>query len=357
MGFMKRMILLLSFVLAGCLPQTNTAPRLHELEIYSNAPALIGLYSYFYGQPVTLRQGSNDLVLASGTAKGELVVEGTLLVNNQPYLRQELNWLSPPPSRVQRIPLTSDVQLEVGNPVNEVVYFDGTKWFTLVSAAGQGFKSRVVPKERLGGLQGVGNLSREEADMLSKLIEPKAPVAVTVMPVPRIALREVSSLSEYLRTTLYIQQTVPTDQAAYETPEEELFWEVFAQGDQAIASEASQYYVISSEADLLKIWNQAYGNQLTVPALPAVNFERETIVAVFSATKPTGGFGLKIEEVTVDGPDAYIDLLEISPPADAITTQALTQPWMMLRILRGGLSAAWFRNPSDGSLYGVAQRQ
>jgi hypothetical protein len=354
---MKRTILFLSFVLVSCLPQTNTAPRLHELEIYSNAPALLGLYSYFYGQPLTLRQGSNDLVLVNGTAKGELVVEGTLLVNNQPYLRQELAWLSPPPTRVQRIPLTSDVQLEVGSPVNEVVYFDGSKWFTLVSAAGKGFKSRVVPKERLGGLQGVGNLSREEADMLSKLIEPRSPVAVTVMPVPRIPLRQASGFSEYMRTTLYIQQTVPTDQAAYQTPDEELFYEVFAQGNQAIASEANQYYVVSNEAELLTIWNQAYGNQLTVPALPDANFERETIVAFFSATKPTGGFGLEIDEVTLDGPDAYIDMLETSPPADAMTTQALTQPWIMLRILRGGIAAAWFRNPNDGSLYGVAQRQ
>jgi hypothetical protein len=354
---MKRVIVLLLFALVGCLPQTNTDPRLHELEIYSNAPALIGLYGYFYGQPATLRQGQDNLLLVSGTAKGDFVVETTLLVNNQPYLRQKLNRLSSPPSRVQRIPLTSDVQLEVGNPVAEVVYFDGNKWFTLVSAAGKGFKSRVIPKERIGGLQGVGNLSREEAEMLSKLIEPRAPVAVTVMPEPQIPLRQVTGLSEYLRTTLYIQQTVPTDRAAYETPSEELFWEIFAQGNQAIASEANQYFVISNEAQLLELWNQAYGTQLSVPPLPDVNFERETIVAMFSSTKPTGGFGLEVEEVTLEGSDAYVDIKEISPPVDAITTQALTQPWLMLRILRGGLSAAWFRNPSDGSLLGVAQRQ
>jgi hypothetical protein len=358
MKIMKRGIfLLLALTLLGCLPQTNTNPRLHELEIYSNAPTLIGLYGYFYGQPATLRQGQEELVLVNGTARGDFVVETTLIVNNQPYLRQKLNWLSPPPTRVQRIPLTSDVQLEVGHPVAEVVYFDGAKWFTLVSAAGQGFKSRVVPRERIGGLQGVGNLSREEADMLGRIVEPRAPVAVTVMPEPRIPLRQTNGLSEYLRTTLYIQQTVPTDQAAYQTPDEELFWEIFAQGNQAIPSETNQYFVISNEAELLQLWNQAYGTQLSVPAVPDVDFDRETIVAVFSATKPTGGYGLRVEEVTVDGSDAYVDLIETSPPVDAITTQALTQPWIILRILRGGLSAAWFRNPVDGSLYGVAQRQ
>jgi hypothetical protein len=355
---MKRGIfLILAFILMGCLPQTNASPRLHELEIYSNAPTLIGLYSYFYGQPATLRLGQEELVLVNGTAKGDFVVETTLIVNNQPYLRQKLKWFSPPPTRVQRIPLTSDVQLEVGNPVAEVVYFDGSKWFTLVSAAGKGFKSRVVPRERIGGLQGLGNLSREEAEMLSTLIEPRAPVAVTVMPEPHVPLRQVNGLSEYLRTTLYIQQTVPTDQTAYETPNEELFWDILAEGNQAIPSASNQYFVVSNEAELLQLWNQAYGTQLSVPAVPEVNFDRETIVAVFSSTKPTGGYGLSVEEVTVDGTDAYIDLIETSPPADAMTTQALTQPWIMLRILRGGLSAAWFKNPADGSLYGVAQRQ
>jgi PrcB C-terminal len=355
---MKRLIFLcLGLLLVSCVPQANTAPRLHELELYSNAPALVGLYSYFYGQPATLKQGQADVVLRDGSATGEFVVNTALLVNNQPYLRRNLAWLSPPPTRVQRVPLTSDLQLEVGNPVNTVVYFDGNKWFTLVSAAGQGFKSRVVPKERLGGLQGVGNLNREEAEMLAKLIEPKAPVAVTVMPQPRIALSQASSFSEYLRTTLYIQQTVPTDQAAYQTPSEELFWDIYAQGDQAIPSEVSQYFVVSNEGELLSLWNQAYGTQLTVPPLPDVDFRRETIVAVFSSTKATGGFGLDVQEVTLDGSNAYIDLLETSPAQDAISTQALTQPWLMLRILRGGISAAWFRNPSDGSLYGVAQRQ
>ena len=351
------MFLGLITILVSCVPQANTAPRLHELELYSNAPALIGLYSYFYGQAATLKQVQNDLVLTNGSAKGDFVIPSALLANNQPYLRQDLARLSPPPTRVQRIPLTSDLQLEVGSPVNEVVYFDGNKWFTLVSAAGQGFKSRVVPKERLGGLQGIGNLEREEAEMLSKLIEPRAPIAVTVMPESRIPLRQADTLSEYLRTTLYIQQTVPTDEAAFQAPSEELFWDIFAQGDQAIPSETTQYYVVANEAQLLSLWNQAYGTQLSVPPLPDVDFRRETIVAVFSGAKATGGFGVDIQEVTLDASNAYIDILETSPPADAITTQALSQPWLMLRILRGGISAAWFRNPVDGSLFGVAQLQ
>lgn len=352
---MKR-LLWLTLLLVSCVPQANSAPRLHELEIYSNAPDITGLYSYFYGQPTTLSLGQDELVLVNGTARGDVVVEGTLLVNNQPYLRQPLKWLSPPPTRVQRIPLTSDVQLEVGSPVSEVVYFDGSKWFTLVSAAGRGFKSKVVPKERIGGLQGVGNLNREEAEMLGKLLAARAPVAVTVMP-NQVPLRDATGLGEYARTTLYIQETVPTDQAAYQAPAEQLFWEILAQGNQAISSETNAYFVVSNEEQFLSLWNRAYGTQLSVPPLPDVDFTRETIVAAFSATKPTGGFGFKIDKVTIEGADAFIDLIETTPPAGAMTTQALTQPWMMLRILRGGLSAAWFRNPADGSLYGVAQRQ
>ena len=93
-----------------------------------------------------------------------------------------------------------------------------------------------------------------------------------------------------------------------------------------------------------------------MPPLPDVDFRRETIVAAFAGTKPSGGYGIGIERVTLEGNDVYLDLNETEPAADTITTQALTSPWVMLRILRGDINAAWFRNAADGALFGVAQR-
>jgi hypothetical protein len=354
---MMRLIFLTSALLVtltSCLPQTEGGLQFHEIEMYSNALDLAGVYSYFYGTPTTLRVGSETLELSEGAPTGDFSVPTALLVNGQPYYKRALGRLSSPPTLVQKIPLTSDVQLEVGEQVREVLYFDGSKWFTLVNAAGRGFKARVVPKERLQGLQGVASLNSGEAEAIQKALIPRAPVAVTVM--ERTPERtDVPGFTEYRRSTFYIQQTVPTDESAYQAPDEELLWDILAEGGQAAGVEQAEYALIANEEQLLNFWNRAYGSQLNVPPLPDVDFRRETIVAAFAGTKPTGGYGLSVDDVTLEGNDAYIDLKEIQPAADAITTQVLTSPWIMLRILRGDIGAAWFRNAQDGALFGVAQ--
>jgi hypothetical protein len=344
----------LLLTLTACVPQTGSL-SFHEVEIYSNAVDLPGVYGYFYGTPTTLRVGSQDLELTEGNPTGDLSVPSALLANGQPYFRRSVTRLDFPPTRVQRIPLTSDVQLEVGEQVKEVLYFDGNKWFTLVNAAGQGFRARVVPKERLQGLQNVASLNREEAEAIQKALIPRAPVAVTVMD-SKLPARSADGFTEYLRSTFYIQQTVPTDEAAYQAPDEELIWDTLAEGGQATGAEQPQYALISNAEQLLSFWNQAYGAQLNIPSLPDVDFRRETIVAAFAGTKPSGGYGLTVERVTLEGNDVYLDLNEIVPASDTMTTQALTSPWLMLRILRGDINAAWFRNAADGALFGVAQR-
>lgn len=345
----------LTLLLTACLPQAGGGLRLHDVEVYSNAFDLMGVYSYFYGPPTTVSVGSDALELTEGNPTGDFSVPSALLVGGQPYYKRALGRLQYPPTRVLKIPLTSDVQLEVGEQVNEVLYFDGSKWFTLVNAAGRGFKARVVPKERLQGLQNIGSLNREEAEAFQKALIPRAPVAVTVMD-SRLPEGNAGGFTEYLRSTFYIQQTVPTDDSAYEAPNEELLWDTLAEGGQATGVEQAEYALIASEEQLLSFWNRAYGSQLSVPPLPDVDFRRETIVAAFAGTKPTGGYGLSVDGVTLEGNDAYIDLTESQPAEGAITTQALTSPWVMLRILRGDINAAWFRNSQDGSLFGVAQR-
>jgi PrcB C-terminal len=346
----------LLLVLTSCLPQTEGGLRFHEVELYSNAFDLPGVYSYFYGSPSTLRVGSETLELTEGAPTGDFSVGTALLVNGQPYYKRFLGKLPYPPTRVQKIPLTSDVQLEVGEQVNEVLYFDGAKWFTLVNAAGRGFKARVVPKERLQGLQNIASLNREEAEAIQKALIPRAPVAVTVMTSKLPERTNTTGFTEYQRSTFYIQQTVPTDNSAYQAPDEELIWDVLAEGGQATGVEQAEYALIANEDQLLNFWNRAHGSQLNVPPLPNIDFRRETIVAAFAGIKPTGGYGLSVDQVTFEGNDAYIDLTEVQPAADAITTQALTSPWVMLRILRGDVGAAWFRNSQDGALFGVAQR-
>jgi len=92
-----------------------------------------------------------------------------------------------------------------------------------------------------------------------------------------------------------------------------------------------------------------------MPTVPTVDFSRETVVAAFDGQKPTGGYNLQVRDVTIENGELYIDLVATEPQAGAITTQGLTSPWILIHVLRGGFSVAWFRNPDDGSLIGVAR--
>jgi len=344
--------------LAACLPEEDVIPSLHDIALYSNASDLRGLYGYVYGEPATLNLGEREIALTRGRSSDPLAVSNALLIDGQPFLQNPLSRLSPPPTRVQRIPLTSDVQLEVGqgSRVDEVVYFDGGKWFTLVESPSATVGQKIIPKERFGGLRNLGELTLEEAQMLETALEPRAPVAVSLLPASLVPARQVSGLSNYRRTALYVQQTVPTDDSAYTPPATDLIWEVIASGAQATPGETPSFQFITSETQLIEAWNRAYGTRLNVPPLPDINFRRETLVAVFQATKPSGGYGIEVQGVSLEGNDIYVDVLETEPAAGAITTQALTTPWFMLRVLRGDVNAAWFRESVENALIGVAQR-
>lgn len=355
--FAKRLLaVLLLALLAACVPEADSALTLHDIAIYSNARDIQGLYGYFYGKPQTLLVAGKQVELSEATSSDSLAVPSALLVGDAAYLKQPLPNLSPPPSRVQHVPLSSDVGLEVGSTVAEVVYFDGQAWFTLTQGAQAGVKTTVIPKLRVSGLQGVGELNREEADVLEALLRPRAPVAVTVIPEPDLNARRIDGLAEYKRTALYVQQTVPTDVTAYTPPARDLIWETLAAGNQAVGVDAPEYLLITNEGELLSAWNRAYGSQLTVPPLPDVDFSRETILAVFMGQQPSGGYNLDVLDVKLEAGDAYVDVIFNEPAEGAITTQALTSPWAILRVIRRDVNAGWFRNPNTDELYGVARR-
>lgn len=353
----KLVALLLMSLLAGCVPEADNAPSLHDIAIFSNAIDLRGLYSYMYGTPSELTIGGRTVTLTDGRSTEPLAVSGALLIDDRPFLRSNLARRSPP-SRVQRIPLTSDVQIEIGenSGITELVYFDGQRWLTIAQNPAATTGRRVVPRERLGGLQGLGNLTNEEAAALARELEQRAPVAVSVLPESWVPPRSVSGLSNYRRTALYVQQSLPTDDAAFAPPGQELVWQVIDQGSQATPAEQASYQLITTEAQLTEAWTRAYGTRLDLPPLPDVDFRREAILAVFQSTKPSGGYGIAIEAITVQQGDIYVDVRETEPAPGTMTTQALTTPWVFIRVLRGDIGAAWFRDSVTNRLIGVAQR-
>ena len=343
-------VLALLTLLVGC--EQNRLPALHDVYLFGLEDARL---SYFYGLPGNLSVDGVELSLTSGEPRGTYAVADALIVDGAPYQRTSVEDIEAP-IRVERIPLTTDLVVSTAEEVSLIVYYDGRAWFSLLQDAAAGLDVRVVPRRRIGRLRGIGELGIHEADALADALEVRGrPIALSLVPVERLPERSIDGLSEYMRTGLYLQPDVPVDVDAYRPPEQEVVWEVLAQGGQAVGVEAPNYLMVTDEAEFLSLWNRANGNQLTVPPLPDVTFGRETVLAIFLGQKPTGGYGAEVRRIVREDRELYVDLVERVPAENAITTQALTSPWVMIRVLRADVTVTWFRDPNTGQLFAAAR--
>jgi hypothetical protein len=81
--------------------------------------------------------------------------------------------------------------------------------------------------------------------------------------------------------------------------------------------------------DLAK-WVEA--NRKT-PGIRFKNVENKTYIQICAGEKPTGGFSIKLESVTMVAPGSvYLTAQVISPPPDMMVTQALTYPYILIVI-------------------------
>lgn len=106
---------------------------------------------------------------------------------------------------------------------------------------------------------------------------------------------------------------------------------------------APMQIVVRSQNEWSALWRQhAVSDPSSRPA-PAVDFDKEVIVALFLGEKPTGGYDVQISraEQTQDGLTIYYR--EKTPPPGGMVTQALTQPFHIVRIIGEVNSEVIFR--------------
>lgn len=340
-------------LIVACAPEGQ--PRLHEVVLYGAENTRL---SYFYGMPTALMLGDREVVLEreSFGQDDPLAVTGALAIDGDPYLSERTRPLEERPNEVSTISRSSDLRAKVNRDSGPIVYFDGRMWFTLLADARAGIDSRVVPKPRIGGLRGIGSLTRAEADAVTRYLESDGPVVVTVLDEVPAEPRVADGASEYLRTALFLQREFGAPVASTKPRQQELVWEVIAEGRQASGFEEQTFRLVTDQETLRTLWNRAHASQLQAPPLPDVSFARETVVALFLGSKPTGGYGLQVENATLREGELMVDVRLIEPAEGAITTQALTSPWAMVRVLRGGIEVAWVREAGSERLLGAATR-
>jgi len=143
------------------------------------------------------------------------------------------------------------------------------------------------------------------------------------------AAQQSTSISPPLR----VAATEPTNRVPFKT---------IAMGVRSGVREPSQI-AIRSQTEWQNLWRQHTSTSTAPAPLPPVDFEKEIIAAVFLGEKPTGGYGVEISSAEVADSSLTVFVKETSPKPGAILTQAINQPFHIVRIEAAGLKTVSFR--------------
>ncbi|MPY65260.1 protease complex subunit PrcB family protein [Deinococcus sp. SDU3-2] len=103
-----------------------------------------------------------------------------------------------------------------------------------------------------------------------------------------------------------------------------------ASGTNAAVSDPA-VQVATTQSALNALYRVAYGNQTGTPAVPTLR-SGETVVGVFLGQRPTGGYGVQVTGASVQNGVLTLTVNIRAPGPGAITTQALTSPWTLVRV-------------------------
>jgi hypothetical protein len=359
------LLALLPILLAAACAPVGTR-ELHEVALLDPSGAL--RYRYVYGSADTLTLDGRDLTLgrvAGDAADGtRFAVAGARTVDGAPFLRNDVERTIEAPLEVARIPLTTDLQVATSRAVARAYYFDGTRWFELPRDLPAGLSRTVVPVPVSTPLRGAASLTPAEADALAAGLAARGdPLILATVdgevlagdaPHP-FAASAPQGLDEYRHSVFWLQPRLTTDASAYRAPPERLIYDVVAQGGQGSAPPRDTFVVLSDPDELRSFWSAVQATAFTPPPPPELRFDRETILGVRLAERPTGGYGIEVAGVERDGDELFVDVVLREPAEGAIVTQARTQPWAIVRVLGIEADVVWFRDPSGGGLFAVAR--
>ena len=112
-------------------------------------------------------------------------------------------------------------------------------------------------------------------------------------------------------------------------PSEELPITRLAKGQHSLQTE-QQFDVITGQAQFRHLWSQ-----FDAGAPPALDFTRETAIAVFMGERPTGGYAIRVDSVTRSEGELLVEVVLQAPGPECMTTQAFTQPYEMVSVPSG----------------------
>lgn len=92
---------------------------------------------------------------------------------------------------------------------------------------------------------------------------------------------------------------------------------------------SSQTQAVSDESSWQTLWKQHTGSDAD---RPMINFEIETVLAVFAGQKRSGGYSIKITQVQKQGEELLVQYQETAPSSGNLVSQNLTSPAHLVKV-------------------------
>lgn len=92
--------------------------------------------------------------------------------------------------------------------------------------------------------------------------------------------------------------------------------------------------VVESQAEWALVWQRIWGSHDPVPALPSIDFDRETVLVAAMGTRPTGGYAIRVDAAAAQGERVAVRVVETSPGSRCALTQAFTAPIDIVKLPR-----------------------
>ena len=118
----------------------------------------------------------------------------------------------------------------------------------------------------------------------------------------------------------------------------------FVTVDKGVRSGLSErkFIAVVTAKEWKDLWLAHKSGGSSAPQAPQVDFQEEMVLGVFAGEKRTGGYGIEITGVALEaGKQVLVRWAETSPAPGSIVTEALTQPYHIVKLKRQNLPVAF----------------
>lgn len=90
--------------------------------------------------------------------------------------------------------------------------------------------------------------------------------------------------------------------------------------------------VVKNKEDFEKMWQNLYINFTDKPAVPEIDFSKQTIIGVFFGDYMSGGSSIGVKSVNANDEEIIVTIEEITPGNNCVTPDVITQPYQIISI-------------------------